>query len=92
MSKMSNSPKSPEHSIFRDKTSLDIALKNENGYAPTLTEEEMDIFKNAMEEGTPAQVLEEDNAMGGRRRRRTHKKRVSRKKMNRRRKTHKRRR
>lgn len=92
MSNISNSPQSPELSIFRDKTSIDIALKNENGYAPTLTEEEMDIFKNAMEEGTPAQVLEEDNVMGGRRRRRTHKKRITRKKINRRRRTHKRRR
>jgi len=57
----------PEMSIFRDKTAIDMALKNENGYAPTLTEEEMEIFKNAMNEGTPAQVLEEDNVMGGRR-------------------------
>lgn len=90
---MSNDLESPEMSIFRDKTSVDSVLENENGYAPTLTEEEMEIFKNAMSEGTPAQVLEEDNAMGGRRRRRTHKKRVSRrKKANRRRRTHKRRR
>jgi len=89
---MSKNIESPEMSIFRDKTSIDAVLENEKGYAPTLTEEEMEIFKNAMNEGTPAQVLEEDAAMGGRRRRRTHKKRVSRKKANRRRRTHKRRR
>lgn len=82
---------SHEMSIFRNKTNIDIALKNEKGYAPTLTEEEMDIFKNAMEEGTPAQVLEEDNTMGGRRRRKTHKKRLTGKKSNKRRRTHKRR-
>lgn len=83
---------SSEMSIFRDKTSIESALKNEKGHAPTLTEEEMEIFKNAMKEGTPAQVLEEDNVMGGRRRNRTHKKRLTRKKSNKRRRTHKRRR